>query len=108
MADRKRIDQALRFCKRSIDNNKGVKVANARQLPKEEGLKLVDRLDALLEKENQLRAKQASLEKDIAYMNIWGDFSLEYINRLREAGLEMTFFTCPTAKYEPKWGDEYH
>jgi len=108
LADRKRIDQALRFCKRSIDNNKGVKVANARQLPKEEGLKLVDRLDALLEKENQLRATQASLEKDIAYMNIWGDFSFEYINRLREAGLEMTFFTCPTAKYEPKWGDEYH
>ena len=68
LADRKRIDQALRFCKRSIDNNKGVKVANARQLPKEEGLKLVDRLDALLEKENQLRATQASLEKDIAYM----------------------------------------
>ena len=42
------------------------------------------------------------------HMNIWGDFSFEYINRLREAGLEMTFFTCPTAKYEPKWGDEYH
>ena len=40
-------------------------------------------------------------------MDIWGDFSYEYINRLRNAGLDVTFFSCPTAKYEPKWGEEY-
>lgn len=108
LADRKRIDQTLRFCKRSIANNKDVKVSEARRLTKEEGLKLVDKLDILLEKEAQLRTMQTSLEKDIAYMDIWGDFSYEYINRLRKSGLEVTFFTCPTAKYEPKWGEEYH
>ena len=71
LADRKRIDQTLRFCNRSIANNKGVKVSEARPLTKEEGLKLVDKLDALLEKEVQLRTMQTSLEKDMAYMYLF-------------------------------------
>ena len=41
-------------------------------------------------------------------MEIWGDFSWANFNRLKKAGYDITFWTCPTAKYEPKWGDEYN
>ena len=55
-----------------------------------------------------LQAAKVSLEKDIAYMDIWGEFSYANIRRLKKAGFDVTFFSCPTSKYEPKWGEEYN
>lgn len=60
------------------------------------------------EKQAQLQAAKVSLEKDIAYMDIWGEFSYANIRRLKKAGFDVTFFSCPTSKYEPKWGEEYN
>ena len=80
-------------------------VAPARGLTKAEGLKLVGKLEEMQEKQAQLQAAKVSLEKDIAYMDIWGEFSYANIRRLKKAGFDVTFFSCPTSKYEPKWGD---
>ena len=41
-------------------------------------------------------------------MDIWGEFSYANIRRLKKAGFDVTFFSCPTSKYEPKWGEEYN
>ena len=83
-------------------------VAPARGLTKAEGLKLVGKLEEMQEKQAQLQAAKVSLEKDIAYMDIWGEFSYANIRRLKKAGFDVTFFSCPTSKYEPKWGEEYN
>ena len=77
-------------------------------MAKAEGLKLVGKLEEMQEKQVQLQAAKASLEKDIAYMDIWGEFSYANIRRLKKAGFDVTFFSCPTSKYEPKWGEEYN
>ena len=87
---------------------KEVTVAPARGLTKAEGLKLVGKLEEMQEKQAQLQAAKVSLEKDIAYMDIWGEFSYANIRRLKKAGFDVTFFSCPTSKYEPKWGEEYN
>lgn len=87
---------------------KGVTLAPARELTKAEGLKLVGKLEEMQEKQVLLQAEKASLEKDIAYMDIWGEFSYANIRRLKKAGFDVTFFSCPTSKYEPKWGEEYN
>lgn len=108
LAERKQVSTAIRYCKNLNSQTKEVTVAPARGLTKAEGLKLVGKLEEMQEKQAQLQAAKVSLEKDIAYMNIWGEFSYANIRRLKKAGFDVTFFSCPTSKYEPKWGEEYN
>lgn len=108
LAERKQVSTAIRYCKNLNSQTKEVTVAPARGLTKAEGLKLVGKLEEMQEKQAQLQAAKVSLEKDIAYMDIWGEFSYANITRLKKAGFDVTFFSCPTSKYEPKWGEEYN
>lgn len=106
LATRKRINQLMRFFKTL--HAQDLPLSPARELDKKDGLKLLQKIEDLQDKKVQLLAVKASMEKDIAYMEIWGDFSWANFNRLKKAGYDITFWTCPTAKYEPKWGDEYN
>ena len=108
LAERKQVSTAIRYCKNLNSQTKEVTVAPARGLTKAEGLKLVGKLEEMQEKQAQLQAAKVSLEKDIAYMDIWGEFSYANLRRLKKAGFDVTFFSCPTSKYEPKWGEEYN
>lgn len=108
LAERRQVSTAIRYCKNLNSQTKEVTVAPARGLTKAEGLKLVGKLEEMQEKQAQLQAAKVSLEKDIAYMDIWGEFSYANIRRLKKAGFDVTFFSCPTSKYEPKWGEEYN
>lgn len=108
LAERKQVSTAIRYCKNLNSQTKEVTVAPARGLTKAEGLKLVGKLEEMQEKQAQLQAAKVSLEKDIAYMDILGEFSYANIRRLKKAGFDVTFFSCPTSKYEPKWGEEYN
>lgn len=108
LAERKQVSTAIHYCKNLNSQTKEVTVAPARGLTKAEGLKLVGKLEEMQEKQAQLQAAKVSLEKDIAYMDIWGEFSYANIRRLKKAGFDVTFFSCPTSKYEPKWGEEYN
>ena len=106
LARRRRVAQLMRYFKSLNVEEKDY--APARELTKDAGMVLLRQIEELQDKKAQLQTAQASLEKDIAYMDFWGDFSRKDIDRLKEAGYEITFWTCPTAKYEPKWGDEYN
>ena len=108
LAERKQVSTAIRYCKNLNSQTKEVTVAPARGLTKAEGLKLVGKLEEMQEKQAMLQAAKVSLEKDIAYMDIWGEFSYANIRRLKKAGFDVTFFSCPTSKYDPKWGEEYN
>ena len=108
LAERKRVNLAIRFCKSLNEKEKVTVFPPATLFTRPEGFELVDKYDFLLERRAQDAAVRATLEKDIAYMQIWGDFSYENINALDKAGWEINFFSCPTTKYEPKWGDAYN
>lgn len=106
--ERKRINVLMRELKRINESEKDVKLAPAREITKQQGLKLVDDIEELQEQKVQLQSMRQSLEKDIDYMSLWGDFNYKDINRLKKAGFDVTFFTCPTSRYEPKWGEMYN
>ena len=108
LALRKRVGQLMRFLKSLNVEAKDLKAAPTSELTKEEGIDLLQKIEDLRDKKAQLLSTKATLEKDIAYMEVWGDFSSKDINRLREAGYDITFWTCPTTRYEPKWGKEYN
>lgn len=108
LAERKRINELMRFFKSLNSADKDVQLAPARTLDNKSGLKLLDKIETLQDKKQQLLTVKASMEKDIAYMEIWGDFSWANFNRLKQAGYDIIFWSCPTSKYEPKWGEEYN
>lgn len=108
LAERKRIHTLLRYFKGLQTGVKDLPSVPGRHLDKKAGLKLLDKIEELQEKRVQLIASKQSLEKDIAYMEIWGEFSYQNINRLKRAGYDVTFFSCPTAKYEPAWEEQYN
>lgn len=108
LAERKRINELMRFFKSLNSADKDVQLAPARTLDNKSGLKLLDKIETLQDKKQQLLTVKASMEKDIAYMEIWGDFSWANFNRLKKAGYDIIFWSCPTSKYEPKWGEEYN
>ncbi|MDR2496670.1 MAG: ATPase [Tannerellaceae bacterium] len=109
-AERKRIKTLLgRFD--SIRNGASDAAASlppARELTKAEGLRMLDELEALQEKKLLLQADRQALQKDLEYMQIWGEFSYTDIENLKEAGYELSFFTCPTSRFDPKWADSYN
>ena len=106
-AERKRLDAAVRF---SAARNKQSyeTVYPAGSVDKEKGLQMAAHLEDLQEKMLRLMTRKAALEKDMAYMEIWGDFDFTNIRLLREAGYAVDFYSCPTSHYEPKWGEEYN
>lgn len=111
LAQRKRIDVLIRFFKNlnSVSKESGeVILEPVRGLDKKDGLKLLHTIEELQEKKIQLIAYRQSIEKDIDYMDIWGEFSYQNINRLKRAGYDVTFFSCPTSRYEPEWGKMYN
>lgn len=108
LAEQKRVGTAIRYCKGLNGHAKDVTLAPPLDLPKAEGLQLLDRLEELQEKQLRLQTEKAAIEKEIAYMEIWGEFTYPNIRKLKEAGFDITFFSCPTSRYEPKWGEEYN
>lgn len=105
MNERKSLNSLLRFMKGLAADRDVPAVA---EISEEEGRNVVSSIEKLRESKQALQTRLAALEKDADYMSIWGDFSYETIALLKEAGYEITFFTCPTSRYEPVWGEQYN
>ncbi|MCD8177691.1 MAG: ATPase [Tannerellaceae bacterium] len=108
LSQRKRLNEVLRTLKKLRGKEENVELAPARELDKEEGLALLAEIEGLQEKKTQLQTTLASLEREIDFMNIWGDFSYEDIEKLRESGYKITFFNTPSSKFDPEWIDRYN
>ncbi len=108
LSERKRVQAVMRSFKKINEANENVTLAPAKNLTKEEGLKLVASIEEMQDRQGQLQAVKQSLLKDISYMDIWGDFNYTSINHLKQAGYVVNFFSCPTSRFEPKWTDEYN
>jgi V/A-type H+/Na+-transporting ATPase subunit I len=51
----------------------------------------------------QILLKQKALQQ----LAPWGEFSLERIQQIRDAGWALTMFTCPIRKFNPAWREAY-
>lgn len=107
LSQRKRIDAVLRYFKTLNDENK-VTPVRAQSIDRIEGLTVLADIEELQEKEKSLRSRFIQIEKEIAEMELWGSFTYPDINRLKQAGYVVTFFTCPTSKFDEKWMEEYN
>ncbi|MBN1117001.1 MAG: hypothetical protein JXA77_07350 [Bacteroidales bacterium] len=82
-----------------------VKYLEKRQIEFQEAESKKDGLNVLAEvkdmqqdKEHYLQ-KLGALQKELKTLEPWGNFSWSNIDKLKEAGISVKFFTCPTRKF---------
>lgn len=124
MVERKRLQSELRQLKQTQesrldalkDEAKAAKnkdkitlpIAPERPVTTEEGAALLDRIDDLRARMEKAQTAEQATEKDLAAMQVWGEFSYADLRRLRDAGYEVTFFSCPAARYDEAWETDFY
>ena len=60
--------------------------------------------DQLLTEKANLEQRIATTQKEADKMAIWGDFSAERMEQLKQAGYTLRYFTCPKKLFQEEWG----
>lgn len=82
--------------------------ASVRPLSREEGEKLLGKVENLRDEQGKIHTSLVALEKDREIMSIWGDFAYDKIEKLHDAGYVISFFSCQTAHYDAAWESKYN
>lgn len=56
----------------------------------------------------ELGQKLPQLDKDIAQMQVWGDFDWTAVRKLRDAGWYVQFYSCTEKEYDEAWESDYN
>ncbi len=124
MAERKRLENELRQMRQTQESrlealkdeakaagNKAkitLPIAPERPVTAEEGAALLDKIDDLRDRIEKAQTAEQATEKDLATMQVWGEFSYADLRRLRDAGHEVSFFSCPAARYDEAWETDFY
>ena len=76
--------------------------------PHRNGLDVLARVEEVLHEQEHLQQQLALTGKERDRMEVWGRFSHKRIAELEQAGILLTFFSCPTRKFDPEWETTYH
>ena len=60
--------------------------------------------DQLLTEKANLEQRIAATKKEADQMAVWGDFSAERIEDLKQAGYTLRYFTCSKKSFQEEWG----
>ena len=60
--------------------------------------------DQLLQEKAALEQRIAATQKEADKMAVWGDFSAERIEDLKQAGYTLRYFTCSKKSFQEEWG----
>ncbi|MDR1455704.1 MAG: V-type ATP synthase subunit I [Tannerella sp.] len=114
LAERKRLRTQLLFLEKrqneawKADGKNRRTPAPARRITKEEGAALLNEIEQIAERLIRQQTLRQSLEKDAALLSVWGEFDYASLDRLRQAGYEVAFFTSPASGFDTAWEDRYH
>lgn len=114
-AERKRLRTHMHFLEKRQKEAQAKDGKNRRKLApappfgisEDGGIALLNEIEQTGEQLVKQQAVKQSLEKDMASLSVWGDFDYATIDRLRQAGYDVTFFTCPASGYDTAWEDRY-
>ncbi len=86
---------------RIINESKGT------ELSETGGIAILRTFQELADQYESLQQELNALQKEISFLKPWGEFSVDLLKKLNEAGLRVHFFTCPSRKYQPGWEELY-
>ena len=70
-------------------------------------LQLIERVEALQERENQLKHQLDDANKNIDLLEPWGNFNPSSFQPLQDAGYQPMFFVCSSKLFRKDWIDEF-
>lgn len=59
----------------------------------------------LLQRRNELEQEFATKQREVSDMSLWGDFDIEQLNALRDAGYVIDFYTTTKSNFKEEWED---
>lgn len=107
VSERKRIATVLRYFS-SLNNKTEVTLNAATPKSLVDGMAMLSNIEALIEKKTSLESQLQVIEKEFDEMEVWGNFNFSDLEKLKQAGYVINFFSCPTAKFNPQWIELYN
>lgn len=91
-----------------------IKLLNRRRIaskdspsPETDGIAIVEKVRELLNEEDGFEQQLNSVNKEISNLEPWGDFSLDNLENLKKAGLNVSFYIASAKRYNPEWENQY-
>lgn len=72
------------------------------------GLEVLEEVEILQSEKNKLQTQLQAYQKEKAALEPWGNFEIESLERLNEAGLSVGFYSCSEGNYDSTWEDTYN
>jgi V/A-type H+-transporting ATPase subunit I len=114
-AENKRVTTQLEYLDSLLKAESGAESVAAAAAPKpvesssiKESETLLVRVEDIRDRLGKIKASLLSLEKERDAISVWGDFEYDTLEKLREAGYVVTFFTCLEAHYDKAWENDYN
>jgi V/A-type H+-transporting ATPase subunit I len=99
------LKNTIRVLERRLDEQKDV--ATKPLDASADGLKALYEFERLKAHDEQLKAQQQSLQKEIEQMKVWGDFDPEMLKKLEHAGRQLKFYSCREREFKPEWTEKF-
>ena len=72
------------------------------------GADILAEYEQLKAMEEQLFAQRQNLQREIDNMSVWGDFDLEILCKLEDAGRRVLFYSCRDREFQADWAERFN
>lgn len=104
----KRKDLAdLRRCVKSLRSKDAPEVSMILPQSEEQGVAVQSEIEELMEKERNLANQIAAQRREIDYWSIWGEYDLDLMKKLENAGYKLHFYVVASQQFKEEWIEEY-
>lgn len=73
----------------------------------EQGVAVRSEIEELMEKERNLANQIAAQRREINYWSIWGEYDLDLMKKLENAGYKLHFYVVASQQFKEEWIEEY-
>lgn len=74
----------------------------------ERGKAIVGEVEDLRLKLEKINQRIPQIQKEIELMTPWGNFDFANVDKLREKGYQLSFYTCAAREFQQEWVDKYN
>lgn len=103
---KKRIENTLDNLLKLIDSKDTLAETSEKQY--ENGILLLEKADSLLAEFEKTKQELSLAEKELNRISLWGEFSLDQLNKIKESGYYLNFYYCPSRAYKTVWEEQYN
>ena len=74
----------------------------------ENAILVEEKCEELFKRQEKLQQEKLAVEKDIATMQVWGDFDNSVFDKLADAGYAIRFYQVREQAFDPAWSELYN